>query len=498
MDGSGRTSPEPESISLDEAVMLGAGDGSFFGHFFFPKAFRQVSPPFHVEIDQALDNAEDRYVSAMIFRGAAKTTKLRVYIARRIAYGISRTILVIGKSQEHAVKSVEWLMKAVKFNRLYADTFGLSLGDKQSASDIEIVNESLDIRIRIIALGITGSVRGVNIDDYRPDLIIVDDPCDEENTATPEQRKKISDLFFGAIQKSLAPASEMPHAKMVLLQTILNEEDLISLCEKDSQWKSFRYSCFTDTGESRWPERWTTQELQAEKQAHIDRNQLSLWLREMECKVVSDENSAFLGEWLQYWDVCPDKGIRLLCIDPTPPPRDIDQKPSHRHDDAVIMDILVRGPDVYVVDYYTAKSPDTEEFIEKIFEMALRSRPQKIRIETHMAQRVIADNLERAMVRKRTWYQVEKVEDRRPKPVRIRQDISSKASHRKLYFHRTQTALIEQYMSYPNVNHDDLLDALSIGISGISAWMEESFIEGEYEVMNEKEIRMLDNWRSAP
>lgn len=488
-----------EQVDIAEAVKLGAADPEFFGRFFFAKTCRQPSPLFHRELDNALDDTEHRYVSSMIFRGGAKTSRLRLYVAKRIAYGLSRTILFVGKSQEHAVKSLEWLQSAVEHNRLYAQTFGLRKGKKWTGTEIEIYHGTDNVPIRIIALGITGSVRGVNVDDYRPDLIVVDDPCDEENTATPEQRKKIADLFFGALAKSLAPRSEAPHAKMVLLQTVLNDDDLISLTVKDPQWKSLVYGCFDESGESRWPDRFLTKELREEKQAHIARNQLSLWLREMECKVVSQETSAFLADWLQYWVVVPDTGITMICCDPTPPPKDdASGKLKAKLDDAVVMVIRIAGGNVYVCDYYTTKSPDPDELIAKIFEFATNWRCQTLCLETVLFQRVLAKMLEKEMLSRRQWLTIKKVEDKRKKETRIRQEISSRASHRRLFVHPTMVSFIEQYTAYPQVNHDDILDCLTIGLSSINPWMEKGTIEGEYSVVEDDDAPALPHWRSAP
>ena len=210
----------------------------------------------------------------------------------------------------------------------------------EAVSYDEAGNEEV-ITIRILAYGMSGSIRGINIDDWRPDLIVVDDPCDEENTATSEQRKKMNDLFFGALSKTLAPRIDSPYAKMVLLQTVLNKDDLISQTVKDPQWTSLVFSCF-ETGpdgkpRSRWEERFPTEDLLADKAAHIARNQLPLWLREMECKCTSEETSAFLERWLNYYETPPEKGKRCLSVDPTPPPRDGDTSLNKKLDDAVIM-----------------------------------------------------------------------------------------------------------------------------------------------------------------
>jgi predicted phage terminase large subunit-like protein len=355
------------------------------------------------------------------------------------------------------------------------------------------------VPIRVIALGITGSVRGVNVDDYRPDLIVVDDPCDEENTATPEQRKKTADLFFGALAKSLAPASEAPLAKMVLLQTVLNEDDLISLTVKDPQWKSVVYSCFDNNGESRWPERWSTKELMEEKEAHIARAQLPLWLREMECKIVDDSTAAFPSRFMQYWEVLPEHGRTIIAVDPTPPPRESSSASRGDLDDAAIVVLRESKGQVYVVDTYTTKSPDPEEFISKIFELCMAWRCREVHIETILFARMLATMLEKEMLARRQWLTIRKVEDRRKKDTRIRQEISALYTARKIYFHNDQGELIEQLNRYPSVNHDDLLDALAIGIAGLGNWLyTEDWLEGEYANMGEEVEALPDDWMAAP
>lgn len=110
----------PEELSIQELVQLGAVDTDLFGKTFFPKAMRSDSPEFDADVWNALENPAYRLVNLKLFRGAAKTTKLRVFAAKRIAYGISRTILWIGASESHAVRSVQWLRSQIKL-RVGAD-----------------------------------------------------------------------------------------------------------------------------------------------------------------------------------------------------------------------------------------------------------------------------------------------------------------------------------------------------------------------------------------
>lgn len=493
-----------EKVSLSELVQLCAVDGNLYARTFFPKAARQESPEFHKDMDRILENPDNRFVGFEVFRGGAKTTKLRLFASKRIAYGISHTIIIIGKSQEHAVKSLLWIKSNIEYNKLWTQTFGLRKGNKWSDTEIEILHETDGYPIRVLALGITGSVRGINVDDRRPDLIILDDPCDEENTATPEARQKMSDLVFGALAKSLAPASEAPEATMALAQTVLVKGDLIDSVMDDPQWATVRYSCFDSRGESAWPERWTTEVLEADKQAHVNRNQLSLWLREMECVLVTTENSAFLERWLEYWDVLPDGGVTYMGIDPTPPPKDGNalRQVNEKLDDAVIMVIRFLAGKVYICEYYACKSPDPEEFINKIFELARIWNPIMIGIETVMNQRTLKWLFEREMVKRRQFYSVIPIEDKRKKETRIIQTITRYASNNALVVNKNQVEFIEQYevfQAQATRQHDDYLDALTIAMGLINPGLEGITYEGDYvDITDDSYMPQIEDWRGAP
>jgi len=495
---------QTEEVGLEELVGLCAVDGNLYARTFFPQTARQNSPLFHREMDEILENPLNRFVGFEVFRGGAKTTKLRLFCSKRIAYGISHTIVFIGKSQDHAVKSVHWLKVQIEHNKLWAQTFNLRKGAKWTDSEIEIIHGTDEYPIRIIALGITGSVRGINVDDYRPDLIILDDPSDEENTATAEARNKISDLVFGALSKSLAPVSEAPDATMALAQTVLVKGDLIDSIMTDKQWASVRYSCFNDKGESAWPDRWTTEELLADKQAHVDRNQLSLWLREMECQLVTQENSAFLLSWLEYWDVLPPGGITYIGIDPTPPPKEGNalKQVNMKLDDAVIMVIKYQGGKVYMADYYACKSPDPEEFVNKIFEMVFKWNPMMVGVETTLFQRMLKWYLEKEMLRRRSFFTLVPIEDKRKKETRIVQTVTRYASNSQLVVHRTHGEFIDQYSMFQaqaTRQHDDFLDALTIAIDLINPGLEGATLEGDFtDITDESNIPEIEEWRGAP
>ena len=460
-------------VSPEELLTLCAEDSILFSRAFFPKTVRQESPPMHQEMWRALDGPS-RYVSFMVFRGGAKTTIFRLYVAKRISFALSRTILFVSKSQDHARRSVEWLMRQVEFNRPWADTFGLRKGAKWTSEEIEVFHGAEEVPIRVIALGIGGSIRGINVDDYRPDFILVDDPCDEENTATADQRAKTAEFFFGALQNSLAPASEAPLAKMCLAQTLQHPEDLVSMTIADALWESKTYSVFNEAGHSRWPQRWTTEELQKEKEGFAARGKLSIWMREMECRIVSDELAAFRPQLLRFYDVLPEpeEMTTFLAIDPVPPPSERQEAMGFAGKDYEALAVVGLWRDsktgrrkFFVCATVKNRGHEPDWTVAQFFELVAQWKPLRVKVESVAYQRTLKWLLERTMRLRRMYVPVDAhVPERRKKTYRIIDTIGTALAAGELYVHKSMTDLIAQVLEYPNVAYDDVIEAVAVAL----------------------------------
>src|SRR5215469_1619634 len=137
---------EEARISVGELVKLCAVDSDLYSRYFFPNAARQSSPSFLKRVWYDLENPASRFVNLRIFRGGSKTTTLRLFTSKRIAYGISRTILYIGASEAHATRSVRWLQRAIARRDLtgantqtpFAQTFDVGPGGKWWARELEV------------------------------------------------------------------------------------------------------------------------------------------------------------------------------------------------------------------------------------------------------------------------------------------------------------------------------------------------------------------------
>lgn len=475
--------PDLSTISVEELTSLCAIDSELFEKQFFAKTCRQKGSIHHPKLWKLLGSGA-RYINIQMHRDGAKTTKCRIYAAKRVAYGLSRTILIIGKSEAHALRTGKWLRKQIEHNKRYSEFFKLKPGAKWQDGEMEIIHEGMtdpatgeQVRIHILCVGIHGSIRGINFEDYRPDLILFDDVIDPENAATKEQRDKIEDLMLSDVKNSLAPASECPDAQLIILQTPLNREDASCKALNDPEFVSAVFSCWTDETkdlpvhlqESSWPDRYSSEVLRAEKRSAIARNKLSLFLREKECRLANPETNAFLEEWLKYYEIEPSGGVIANAIDPVPPPSDREIAMGFKYKDFEVHVSMKRANgNFYLLEYEMKHGHEPDWTLATFFTMGFRRRPRTIVVETTAYQKTLEWIIKKAMAARRAYYVVKGFKDSRSKYDRIVDSIQPIASNGKFYVKREHHEAIAQFLNYPNVSHDDVLDAISICIMELS------------------------------
>jgi predicted phage terminase large subunit-like protein len=495
-------------LSLTEAVSLGAINSEIYARTFFPKTFRQATPAFQKEVWNDLDNPTVRFLNEQMFRGSAKTTLARVFSSKRIAYGVSKTILYIGASESAAVRSGTWLRNNIERNKLWTSTFGLSKGRKWTDSEFEIDHATLGQTIWVMCVGVQGNLRGINFDDYRPDLIVCDDILDDENCASFEQREKITNIVHGAVKRSLAPVVDEPNAKMIMLVTPQHKEDVSHRAKADPQWKTIEVPCWTketlglpvEQQISAWEERIPTKDLRADKKSAMVTNTLSIFTREMEVRLVSRESSSFHIEWLSdnYYDPATIQGTHnILSIDPVPPPSDAAVAKGNVGKDWEVHHVWGRrGDDYYLLDSARSRGHDPSWSLASAFALAMRWRVAEIVVESVAYQRVLKWLLEEEMKRRKTWFTVIPYVDKRAKFTRITSAFGGLASAGHVHIRRgVDTEFASQFESYPNTDHDDELDAAAIALSRLSNPWAAGLSDADVNYANVEPIRRV---RGAP
>lgn len=465
----------PKAADVADLVAVYYADNELYCRTFFPKTCRQESAPFHRRIDAALW-AGRRKVAIKVFRDGAKTARLRMFISKRIAYGVSRTILYISKSEDTATATLEWLKRLVETNTPWAQFWGIQKGETWAADQAEFVNTILGVRITVIAVGIHGQIRGLNFDDYRPDLVVCDDIEDEKTTNTKEQIKKHSDLLHGTVMRGLASPIDNPEAMIVIIQTPLDPDDAIETAFANagpdplSDWLCVEASCFeTDAAgniQSAWPAKFPVEFLLSEKQSYIKLNKLSVWLREMEVTVTSKETCFFLPEWLQKHEALPagDWKELVLFIDPA-------SSDSATADFQAITLTGNMNGHAWLIAYNKSKGQDVDETVDKFFQtwdlmLALGKGKANLKFGVEIVgyQRQLKRAIEKEMRRRERYAFIEPVQDKRAKEDVINQAFTPVASMGMYHCLNSHTDFITDFEKYPRVKKDDLIESAARGL----------------------------------
>jgi phage terminase large subunit-like protein len=469
--------PEQPQVSVAELVKLCAINNDLYCRTFFPQTFRQKSPSFDKEIWDAFDDPRKRNINVLAFRGAAKTTRARAFTSKRIAYGVSRTILYIGSSEDAALRSIRWIKNAVEKNKLWSSTFGVEPGDKWAENEIEIRHKLFQHPIWIIGVGITSTnIRGINFDDYRPDLIVGDDVLQDENSATQVQREKIAELVLTAIKNSLISRVEEPNAKMVLLNTPQHREDFSQQAKSDPEFSTIEIPCWTKATwnlpvseqESVWPELYPSTDLRAEKLAALKRNRLSQFTREKEVKLTTRESASFLPGWL---NIEMNKPVGLRCvlgIDPVPPPSEQQLAKGLQGKDYEALYMWGQDAQGYhLLDWKRNHGHEPNWTCNAFFELCYRWRPFVVALEAIAYQRTLKWIIEQEMKRRRMYYMIDPVVDKRKKQTRIISVFSGIASQGQVFIGPEDTFFAEQFENYSEIytDIDDDLDASAMALS---------------------------------
>jgi hypothetical protein len=211
---------------------------------------------------------------------------------------------------------------------------------------------------------------------------------------------------------------------------------------------------------------------------------MSIWMREMECKIVTRETSAFREEWLGYWDRTPQGMATYIGIDPA----------SSDSRDADYQAIVVMGffaGRTYLCDYFLSKGKNPQEVGVEFFRLVRLWKCIAAFVETIAYQRVLAWFLREMMRALNQYIVIHEVQDKRRKSDRIIQAYSGRAANGDFLIHESHTEFVEQWIQYPaqpNPNYkgkDDLLDGGAMIITGVHTPVT---VEAEYS-------RVDDSWR---
>lgn len=183
---------------------------------------------FHRELCAELDRA---LLPKMHFRGAFAREHGKSTIGTKgvgvfaAASGKKKFILIIGANQKEAEAKLDNILDALKWPEIVAD-YGPEVlpavdmrknrDEKNSAAEVRLANGCY-----LVAAEAMGKLRGKLTRGKRPDLVILDDPEDDEQCRNPDWRKRFREVF---IKKVLLNSMDSELGSSIWLGTLLNDD----------------------------------------------------------------------------------------------------------------------------------------------------------------------------------------------------------------------------------------------------------------------------------
>ena len=375
------------SYNKAEVEKLAENDMNFLAALCLPKVCTAAFPDVFVNIWALIVGALLRFKDFSKFaiglpRGHGKTTVIKILIIYIILFTKRRFILVTCASvglAENILADVSDILDSPNIREVFGDWTAARETDRTDLKKFRFRNRD----IILAAMGSGGRVRGLNVKNARPDVMICDDVQTRDESESEPVSKKLLTWFVGTLMKSKSPAgctyiyvgNMYRDIKVGGIAAKLYTCILRNL-QKNPQWISWIVGALLKDGTALWEEVQPKEQLLAELENDTNMGQAEVFFSE----VLNDPNCGtgqhFDINKLPEFDVDPELDIevgRFLLIDPS-----LGKKTS---DAQVVLDCSVFDG-VPVVNHVHIKQVDAPVLVEWTINYAIKNKIPLIVSET--------------------------------------------------------------------------------------------------------------------
>lgn len=278
---------ETESVDADvrEIKATLKLDFEFFIEFFLGDSLDMEVPEFHKQIWSLMTDQEKERVLLAIPRDHAKTTLAKLCVIWYWLFTSHRFCAYLSNTNpiaKGACKDIVQFLRHPNFVAVFGEVKWVKESEMESLwiFDLQLAGGRVK-RCILRAVGQGQQMRGINIDNQRPDITVVDDVEDNDNTDSEFQQKKLDKWMFGPFLKALARKK-----KIIWLGNMLSKKSLLARLSRVPSWNPVVFGALIKdsvTGEIRalWPEKWSIQALMDDFQEYVREGLVETWMCEM-------------------------------------------------------------------------------------------------------------------------------------------------------------------------------------------------------------------------
>lgn len=266
---------------------------------YLPHYLTLEPPTFESEFNQLLQDWSIKFLSIIGFRGGTKSTNVSLALPLWAALEKkAHFIIIIRDTDAQARLDIANIRKELEENELLRADYGDQTEGGKKLREWTQTNLLLANGSRIMARSRGQRIRGLRHQQYRPDLVIIDDPEELEKV----QKKEYRDRTERWLRSDVIPAIEEQNARLIVIGNILHTDALMTRLKHDPSFIHREYPLIDNNGFTTWPAKYPTLESLKNQERKVGH---TAWLREYLLKVVPPEGQIIKDEWISYYDDLP-------------------------------------------------------------------------------------------------------------------------------------------------------------------------------------------------
>ena len=400
------------------------------------------TPRYMYDIVEHFNTAPGYTKNVKAFRGSGKSINTCILALDKVINGDVRFCMIVSDTMTQAESLIDDIRTLIEESTLAVEV-------------VRMVSGKIELKVNgqhraIYGVGAGMSLRGRKFKKMRVELVILDDLVNDASSMNKVRRDRLSRWLYKVLKPSMNPDSELWN-----VGTPLNDDDIYMRLTKAYPEATLEIPL----NESAWPDRFTPEWIERNKEEYKKQGMLSAWKQEMELVLVDSETAVFDMKKMHTTDEGSiPEGLTYFCT--------LDGAFSEK-DGADFSAFTVLGIDVdmnwYVWTYAMKSTP--QAVISKLFELHSRFGFNTVGIEKGQFLLSMRVEVERLQVDYQQFFSVAELSTTGSKLSRIKALSPVVNSGRMTIIDTGEDAerLMEQFelISYDSINsgHDDQIDS---------------------------------------
>lgn len=480
-----KNAPKVKDKTSTTRVKKSLSDFQYFVKTYFPhhcqgsKGFIKL-PKFHIDgVTNIMKHKKGEFLIELA-RGFSKSTVYSFFLPIWLALkGDVTNMILVSKSQDMATELLQRIQAEFESNELLINDFGDFISDGDWSKTKFVIRQGCCFN----AKGRGASPRGTNWNAIRPNMIIMDDIDDDELSRSDKRVRQLLNWYKEALYNTVDISK--PY-RIVLCGNRFAPNMLLTHFADMNPTYHLKVNALDDNGESTWPERITTEDIQY---VRIKNGEISFKREYMNTPIY--EGAIFKEEWINFKQPFSLNEYELLLIY-------FDPSYSATGDFKSIVTLGFKDKEYHVLDIFLRKC-DMQQSIYYLYD--LYEKYEDIRcnfimmIESVFGQgeifKLVIDQVGMSKnVRLPIIYDDSKKQN---KVARI-ETLTPYFSNNWLYFNEQKKGTndykvaTEQVLSFcKEVDHDDFLDSLESAMNNMNKRIRQSgpLLTGKFERKNQ-------------